>query len=131
MAFATVEDLEARWKPLDDDQQAVAEALLDDAAAIIAATVPIREDDELQAAVLKAVNCSMVKRAMFAADGGTPGITQGSMTADVYTQSWTFSNPSGDLYLSASERRALGVGRGFVSTIPAEIHGVPGWWPCP
>lgn len=123
MAFATVDDLESRWKPLTEDQQEVAEALLDDASAIVSTMVDVNPDDAEQAALLKYVVCAMVKRAMAPIDGGTAGITQGSMTADIYTQSWTFSNPSGDLYVSATEKRALGVGSGFYSSIPAWIHG--------
>lgn len=126
MAFATVEDLEARWKPLTEEQEEVAEALLDDASALVSSQVQVDPDDDAQAALLKYVVCAMVKRAMTPSDSGAVGITQGSMSADIYSQSWTYSNPSGDLYLSATEKKALGIGAGFMGSIPAEIHA--GWW---
>lgn len=124
MAFATIADLEARWRALTTDEQATAAALLDDAAALIQSTgITIDPNDENQAAVLVWVSCAMVKRAMVPLAVDMFGITQGTVSADVYSQTATYSNPSGDLYISKQEERALGIGAGFYGSIPARIRG--------
>lgn len=123
MAFATVEDLERRWRPLTEDEQETAEALLEDAAVLLASAVTIDPDDTQQASLLRVISCAAVRRAMAPMTDGTMGVTQGSISADVYSQSWTFSNPAGDLYISKKELKALGVGAGFFATIPPVIGG--------
>ena len=123
MAFATVADLEARWRPLTEDEQEIASTLLDDAAVMLASTVTIDPDDSQQESLLRVISCAMVRRAMNTMSAGTMGVTQGSITADVYSQSWTFSNPGGDLYLTKRELKALGVGAGFFAAIPPAIGG--------
>ena len=60
MAYATVSDLEARWRALNEDEQARAEVLLEDAATYLDALVSIDPDDEEQQKVLSRVSCSMV-----------------------------------------------------------------------
>lgn len=124
MAFATVDDLEVRWRELSEDEENMAAALLDDAAALIVSTgISIDPEDSNQAAVLTWVSCAMVKRAMLSLDSDLVGIKQGTISADVYSQSVTYSNPSGDLYVSKQEERALGIGEGFFGSIPAGING--------
>lgn len=124
MAFATLAELEARYEPLTDPLDiAKAEALLDDASVMLASLVKVDSDDEQQAAALKVVTCAMVKRAMAASSSGFLGMTQGSITADIYTQSATLSNPSGDLYITKPEKRMLGMIQPFIGSIPAKV----GW----
>ena len=84
MAFATVADLEARWRPLTTEEESRASVLLDDAAVYLSALVTVDPTDEEQAAVLKTVSCSMVQRVM-SADVDTYGLSQTSMTAGSYT----------------------------------------------
>lgn len=107
MAFATYEDLEARWRPLSEDEQARATVLLEDAATYLLAFVDVDPDDEQQASALKMVSCSMVQRAM--TQGDSYGIDKLTMSADIYSQSVSYVNPSGDFYLTASEKRLLGI----------------------
>jgi len=107
MAYATVEDLEARWRTLTESERAVASALLDDAAVLIGS---YGEPSGAEAA--RAVSCLMVRRAMSPMAGEMFGVTQASMTAGSYQQQQSFANPSGDLYLTRQERRMLGVGGG-------------------
>lgn len=111
-AFATVEDLEARWRTLSTDEQAVATVLLDDASAMIRATCP----DATDADILKLVVCAMVKRAMLAADA--PGVKTTQETAGPFSQSYTYANPMGDMYVTAAEKRLLGCGRQVAFTVP-------------
>lgn len=123
MAYATVNDLMQRWRLLSDAEQARAEVMLEDAATILDATVDIDEDNAKQAALLKTVSCSMVKRAMVSMSDGMLGVSQGTISADIYSQTFQFSNPGGDMYLTQMERRLLGVSNSYIGSIPAAV----GW----
>lgn len=111
VAFATVEDLDARWRPLSMDEAARAEVLLGDASAQLRAAMRGRvdPDDPVQARALEMTCCNMVRRAM---SGGADaaGISSVSQGAGGFTASVTYANPNGDMFISASERRALGIG---------------------
>lgn len=119
MSYATAEDVQRRMvKPLSDDQMDVCAALLDDAGVLIDAIAP-NASDEAKATV----SCSMVIRAMGSQSDLTvpTGATQGSASALGYSQSWTFGNgATGELYLSRTEKRLLGVGNRIGSYSPVE-----------
>ena len=123
MAYADVSDLEVRWRTLTDDEQARAEALLDDASAMLDAYVTVDETDEQQMKLLKIVVCNMVERAM-STGGDIFGVTQQSMTAGPYAQTFNYANPTGDLYITKSEKRLLGIsGTGKGRTIMYQMAG--------
>lgn len=118
--FATVADLEARWRPLSDPEKARAAILLADASAqvrveapgidarltvVAPATVP-----ELDPIIPRRVVADMVRRAMLAAPD-QPALANYQTTAGPFSQSGTFVNPTGDLYITKAERRLLGIGR--------------------
>lgn len=114
-AFATTEQLESRWKSLDDIEKPRAETLLMDASVIIATMcaqsgIEINEEDELQALTIEAITCEMVKRAMLAPVDEAP-MSQFSQTAGPYTESGTYANPNGDLYLTSGEKKRIGLGK--------------------
>lgn len=119
MSYATAEDVQRRMvKPLSDDQMDVCAALLDDAGVLIDAIAP-NASDEAKATV----SCSMIIRAMGSQGDLTvpTGATQGSASALGYSQSWTFGNgATGELYLSRTEKRLLGVGNRIGSYSPVE-----------
>ena len=119
MSYATAEDVQRRMvKPLSDDQMDVCAALLDDAGVLIDAIAPNASDE-----VKATVSCSMVIRAMGSQGDLTvpTGATQGSASALGYSQSWTFGNgATGELYLSRTEKRLLGVGNRIGSYSPVE-----------
>lgn len=119
MSYATAEDVQRRMvKPLSDDQMDVCVALLDDAGVLIDAIAP-NASDEAKATV----SCSMVIRAMGSQGDLTvpTGATQGSASALGYSQSWTFGNgATGELYLSRTEKRLLGVGNRIGSYSPVQ-----------
>ena len=119
MSYATAEDVQRRMvKPLSDDQMDVCAALLDDAGVLIDAIAP-NASDEAKATV----SCRMVIRAMGSQGDLTvpTGATQGSASALGYSQSWTFGNgATGELYLSRTEKRLLGVGNRIGSYSPVE-----------
>ena len=104
-AFASVNDLESRWRVIDPSEKKRAAVLLEDAAAIIVAAmkrsgVKVDAQDETQAANLVRVSCSMVQRAMAQGDGEQEHAWGGNLV----------TNPSGDLYLSKQDRKSLGIG---------------------
>lgn len=118
--FASVDDLAVRWRELQSNEEGKAVALLDDATAMLSgelakAGIAVDETNAVQAANLRAVCCAMVRRAMDSSEDGA--YTQTSMTAGPYTQSWTPANPHGDMYLTNTERKTLGLKRqraGFI-----------------
>ena len=119
MAYATIQDIQARMtRALNEREQAVCTSLLDDAAVMIDAYAA-----EAPAEVKALVSVRMVIRSM-GSDGldGIPiGATQGSMTGLGYTQSWTVSGgTTGELYLSKTDKQILGRGNSIGSYSPAE-----------
>ena len=120
MAFATVADLNARLaSPVADEDRAG--VLLEDASVYLSTLVTVDSTDETQAALLKTVCCSMVARVL-SVDDDLYGVSNHSMGADIYSESFTYSNPTGDWYLTKTEREALGVGSFSLGTIAPEIH---------
>lgn len=109
MAYATVSDLEARWRTLTPDEQTRATMLLEDAAVRLDAECALSEPPtEAELRVRLIVSCEMVKRAM-ASPGGV-GVTSTQMGAGPYQETVQFTNPTGDLYLTKADRRLLGCG---------------------
>ena len=123
MAFAEVSDIEIRWRTLDATEADRAEALIDDASAMLEQLVDVDESDEAQAELLKIVCCNMVIRAMAASGYDTFGASQMSITAGPYTQQMTYANPSGDMYLTKMEKRLLGVTTGYIRSIRPMMAG--------
>ena len=123
MAYATVEDLEARWHALEGDDAARAETLLGDAAAMLDALVEVDPEDGQQANLLKIVSCSMVIRAMLSAESDVYGVSQLDYGMGPFSQAAHFANPNGDLYLTAQERRMLGIGAPYATSLQAAIDG--------
>ena len=110
--FATVEDYERRYGPVEDTERI--EALLEDASVFIACQPGFSpcEGDEATAAALNAITCSLVNRKVTA--GEYAGLSQMSQGAGGYTASVSVYNPSGDFYLTKQERRVLGLAGGRV-----------------
>jgi hypothetical protein len=103
--FADPSDVAARWRPLSDEESATASALLDDASALIRAEYPDIDSriaaGVLSAASVLAVTAGMVKRAMIAP---ADGVSQQSETVGPYSHSQSFSNPLGNVFLTAADR---------------------------
>ena len=108
-AFAAVDDYEARYGDVEDQEQV--EVMLADASAFIASMPGFRyrEGDELQAANLVRITCAVVYRSLSAGD--LAGLQSYSQTAVDYSASVTPYNPSGDYYLTSAEKAVLGIGR--------------------
>jgi len=121
MAYATVQDLEARYGALTDEQQERASVLLDDAAVLIDSAATI--DTEARESAARVVSCAMVNRALQAAESDAYGVSQATMTAGSYSQSMSFANPSGDLYFTSTEKALLGISGGYIGSIQPRIGG--------
>lgn len=135
MAFATYIDLEARWRPLSQDEIDRATVLLDDAAVYLSAFVDVDESDENQMQALKIVSCSMVQRAMSATGNDVFGVTESTIKADIYSQTLSYANPSGDLYLTGGEKRLLGITSSYLTSLrptinPVEVRKHDSWRDC-
>lgn len=117
-AFATVTDLEQRWHALTSEEKTQAQLLLADASALMRSQA---DTSLVEESLLTAICCSMVKRAL-SAQAFNAGVTQTSQNVGGVSESFTFANPTGDLYLSQTERKALGIGRqtGFTMTMGGE-----------
>lgn len=118
--YATVEDVQARMsRTMTEDEQALCEKLLEDAAVIID-VYNIGADSDVK----QVVSCRMVIRAMGnGGDNDVPmGATQGSMSALGYSQSWTIGSggAAGELYLGKLERKMLGCGDHIGSYSPVQ-----------
>ena len=123
MAFAEVSDIEARWRSLSDDEKSRAGVLIEDASAMLSALVDVDANDQQQAELLNTVCCNMVIRAMAQSNMDTFGVSQSAITAGPYTQSFSYSNPSGDMYLTKLEKKLLGVSIGYIGSIRPMMAG--------
>jgi hypothetical protein len=110
--FATLEDLQQRFRILSADEQTRAAVLLEDASNIIHREFDLADrdidlTDPVLVGNLKHVCCAMVKRVI--ANGALGDYTQYSQTVGSFNEQYTFANPQGDMYLTAAERRLLGI----------------------
>lgn len=108
--FATTGDLAARWRPLTPDETSRAEVLIDDASRMIRRLYP-DIDDRISAGVIMLedivpIVCAMVKRVMLG--GNIDGVESRSQTVGPFAVSDKFSNPMGNMYLTAEEKDILG-----------------------
>ena len=130
--FASVKDVELRWRALEEDEMARCEQLLNDASVIMASAMSSSgidwesiSEDSLLAQSLVVVCCDMVIRAM-KAPVDLPAVTQYSQGAVGYSESMTYANPNGDLYLTKSEKNMLGITGAVISTVRPAIHDCEG-----
>ncbi|WP_442972483.1 Gp19/Gp15/Gp42 family protein [Rhodococcus sp. BH5] len=131
MGYATVSDLESRWRPLESAEAVTASALLEDAAVMIRAACPdvdVRIDAGLlDPSVPVIVSCRMVKRAMSAPDG-FEGVSGFNQSAGPFSQNLSFANPAGDMWLGKPDRKLLGCStqRAFmVDLLPPVVEELP------
>ena len=110
--WATHQDLEQRWRGLTAVEQARATVLIEDAQSLI--KDECAQWEQASAETLRRVVCAIVKRAMNAplGDDDLAGASSTSMSAGPFTQQVSFSNPSGDLYLTKAETRSVNGRRG-------------------
>jgi hypothetical protein len=119
-AYATVDDLEKRWRTLTPSEQDKAAVLLDDATAMLDAECK-KARAHPHEGLLKIVCVDMVKRAMSSPVDDIPA-TNVQQTAGPYSASLTFANPMGDMYLTKANRKLLGLLRQRIGTIYPAIR---------
>ena len=122
MAYATVDDLEARFGTLTESERSTADVLLGDAAVYLDALVCVDPCNTHQANALMVVSCNMVHRAMQQSNA-LFGVQQATATMGPFSQTAQYANPSGGLYVSAAEKALLGADGGYIGSIPARIEG--------
>lgn len=133
-AFATVDDLSKFWRQITEDETDRATMLLEMASNRLRL---IGEDSGVDldakknaspayASTLQWAVMQAVKRAI-STPIDTPPVNQYQQTAGPYSENYTFTNPSGDLWFSKQELNALGLnGRqrlGSLSTTRCDIYG--------
>lgn len=110
--FATIDDLEAEWRPLSPDEVETARRRLATASLLIRRIKPsiddeIQQDDVLREVVTFVV-CDMVKNSMTTAD--VPhGVSQLTTGTGPFSHTMQFANPGEDLYFKKMHRRLLGL----------------------
>ena len=122
MAYATVEQVEAGFRDLTEEEKNKASALVDEASVVVDAYATNAEDG-----VKTVVVCRMVRRAIDSGGGSAVpmGASQGTATAGPYSQSWTIgSGSAGELYLSKLDKKLLGVSNSIGSYSPIEVMAV-------
>lgn len=115
--YASVEDLAIFWRELSENERQRAEMLLKLASNILrgkGASVGVDIDTEKNkntvfAENLKWVTLEAVKRALQTPQD-TPPVNSYSQTAGPYSENFTYTNPSGDLWFKKSELQILGFG---------------------
>ena len=119
--FATVEDYEARYGKVDDEERI--SALLQDATNIIASQPGFceKDRDDTWWGVLETVTCSVVHRSL--SSGTYAGFSNVSQGAGGYTESVAIYNPGGDMFLTRNEKRALGIGGARIGTVAPYVNG--------
>lgn len=129
--FAAAADLEARWRTLSDGEARRADVLLGDASVFLSSLmrkggVGVVPSDSIQSETLKAVCCAMVQRAMSAGTDSAP-FSQESVAAGPFSQSYTYANPNGDMYVTKMERQRLGLDGQRMGSIRPRIGGGYAW----
>lgn len=126
-AYATVSELEARWRTLSAAEKVRAGTLLDDASLRVDVECP-PDDPVTDAAAREIVVCEMVKRAM-SVGADAVGVTSTQVGAGPYQETRNFANPTGDLYLTKTDKRLLKCGGAVAFTVPMtnDAEFVPPW----
>lgn len=119
---AAVDDLRALWPEAGTFDEARAEALLPLVSAAIDGMCAADGVDAsgIDEAILRLVTCQVATR-MLMTSGGY-GVTQTSWGASPYSGSESFANPTGDIYLTKTEKELLGLGGGFAGYVVQEVE---------
>ncbi len=110
MVYATINDIEQRWRALTVDEQSRASVLLQDASTMLTVSFTNQKKDitKVDADLLKLVCCNMVSRVL---DAGTDTGLYSAKTesAGVYSQTFTYATTGNGLYITRKEKALLGL----------------------
>ena len=114
--YATVADLEAYWRPLDESEESRATQMITIASSrlrLYAGNSGIDIDAKIAesadyAEAVKWVVMEATKRAL-STPIDTPPVDSYSQAAGPYSENYKFTNPSGDLWFKKAELKTLGI----------------------
>jgi len=114
--FATIDDLNTLWRPLQQDEETRAGALLPvisnrlrlEAEKVGKDIDQMIDDSVAYASVVKSVTVDIVARTLMTSTNQEP-MTQYSESALGYSVSGTFLTPGGGLFIKRDELKALGL----------------------
>jgi hypothetical protein len=128
-AFAKAEDYIARYGEVDDTARLTAQ--LEDASNYILSLYIAEYGEDYKEGVhpifdlnAAAVVCGMVSRVLNV-PADMAGVSTASQSADIYSASYTFANPTGDFYATKSDKERLGLGGtriGIIEPLTAPIR---------
>lgn len=118
MVYATLSDVEALWRPLNDSERKRAQSLLDVVSASLKQEAfkvgkdldKLVESSTEFASVAKSVTVDVVARVLMTSTSQEP-MTQFSQSALGYSVSGTYLVPGGGLFIKKSELARLGLRR--------------------
>ena len=114
--YATVADLEAYWRPLEESEESRATQMITIASSrlrLYAGNAGIDIDAKIAesadyAEAVKWVVMEATKRAL-STPIDTPPVDSYSQAAGPYSENYKFTNPSGDLWFKKAELKTLGI----------------------
>lgn len=122
--YATVNDIEAMWRPLTTEEQARAAALLPLVSDTLRQEALNRGQDldamitaeQVLETVVKSVTVDVTTRTLLSSTSGEP-MTQESQSALGYSWSGTYFNAGGGIFVKNSELKRLGLRRQKIEVI--------------
>lgn len=110
---ASLDDLRALWPggSLDESRAGAVLPLVSAAIDALCASEGV-DPSGVPEDVLRLVTCQASTRMLMASDAGF-GVTQESWGASPYSGSTSYANPTGDIYLTKTERQLLGLDGGW------------------
>lgn len=119
MAYATIDDLERRYRPLSGYEQTQAAALLDDAEAWLNKRCDVDSimKTEYGNDLLTMASCELVSNAMNA-----NGNAFGDAATGYADSGWAAAKAAGQMWLSKSTRDLIGIGAGRVCSVGVACH---------
>lgn len=128
--FATISDYEKRYGEVSESEKTRTETILQDASDMLLGTYEEYYGAKYELGLHPlfdnsacAVTCAVAHRSI-SVPVGFEGANQFSRTAGSYNASVTFSNPTGDLYLTKTDMKRLGLSGQVIATIMPIVNEV-------
>lgn len=125
-SFADIESLANKYT-LNDEQAKVAQVYLDDATLTITELLAQRgkSPEDIEPDILEMVTRDAAYRALSSISSGRD-VSQYTQSAIGYSETFTFANTSGDIYLTKKEKKLLGLTGSRIYSIMPHIGCVGG-----
>ena len=111
--YADIHDLTAKYGQLTPAQLEVAPAYLEDASILIRDILQSygKSVEDFMEDTIRKITTDVAYRGLSAVNVGS-AVSQSTVSAIGYSETFTYANPSGDLYLTKLEKKQLGIGGG-------------------